>query len=190
MADTVFKCSRCGYATDTLYSFKRHLSKKKECPPKLCDISRQELKKRIMQKITIRNFGKENIEFIKKDVLKTYVQDPLRGLQDIIRMIYFNKYHEENRTIRTITSNEDEAKIMVEIYVDEGWHKKEKTKIYDRIIYKVAAIMEDNIFKKDRTPEFQKFINSMNEMDNDDLLELIREEVDDTIISAENDLTK
>jgi hypothetical protein len=58
------------------------------------------------------------------------------------------------------------------------------------MIYRAQAILEYNVPKKIWTNEFKKFLNSMEEMDNDDLLELIREEIDDTIIIAEKELSK
>jgi hypothetical protein len=183
MEKTVFKCSRCGYENDILSAFKRHLARKTECKPKQDDIPEQ--RKKVVRKQKLRNFGSENIDFIKKEFLKQYIQDPLKGIQEIIKLIYFNQEHDENRSVRT-TNDEN----VVEIYKDEAWHRMDKDYIYNKMIYFAAAILEYNVYKKDQTPEFQKFINSMGEMDNDDLLDLIREEVDGTIADAERHLSK
>jgi hypothetical protein len=46
-----------------------------------------------------------------------------------------------------------------------------------------CGIMDSNIPKKYWTDEFKNFIKSMDNIDNDDILDLIREELDNTIIN-------
>lgn len=139
------------------------------------------------RKRRLRNFGDENhdILHIKESLKKEgFVTDPLRGLQEIIKLIYFNPEHPENYVIRSVPDEQS----LVEIHIDDVWVKRHKKYIYDKMIYLAYGIMEYNVSKKSWTEEFKNFITSMGEMDNDDILELIREEVDDTFINAETNL--
>ena len=137
--------------------------------------------KRKRKRRKLRNFGDEYMDYIKRDALQEFVSDPLKGIQEIIRMVYFNPDREENYTIRSIA---DESGV-VEVHIDEAWVRKNKRYIYDKMIYLATAIMEYNIAKKSWTPEFTNFITDMGELENDNILELIREEVDDTVATAE-----
>jgi hypothetical protein len=185
---TVFKCSRCGYENTEFQAFKKHLSRKTECKPKVSDIAFDEVKKQFdhLKRKKMRDFGDENTDAIVKDKLKEYVEDPLRGVQQVIRDLYFTKGFTENHTIRL----PPEDPRCIEVHIDNAWIKRDKKKTYDKMIYRAQAILEYNVPKKIWTNEFKKFLNSMEEMDNDDLLELIREEIDDTIINAEKELSK
>lgn len=131
----------------------------------------------------VRNFGDECRDYMKRESYKEYVEDPLKGIQEIIKEIYFNEEHEENATVRSIAGDSD----AIEIHFEDGWVKRSKTRIYDKMIYRAAEILENCINKKLWTPEFLNFISGMGEIENEDLLELIREEVDNTILHAENE---
>lgn len=215
---TLFKCSRCGYENESLTSFKKHLTRKTECKPKKSDISlddvREQYKHLLAEPINIsqpvkmehtstpssspiqekrrkktrklRNFGDETRDYLKRDSYKEFLVDPLKGIQEIIMEIYFNDAHEENSTVRSVEDDSD----TIEIHFEDGWVKRPKIRIYDKMIYRAAEILENCISKKLWTPEFKNFITGMGEIDNDDLLELIREEVDNTILRAENELVK
>lgn len=201
MSETIFKCSRCGYKNDNLTLFKQHLTKRKtECRPKESDISIEDVKKQYKdilgkdkepkekkerkerkRKLRVRNFGNENLDYFTKPGIIPHVKDPLKGIQDIIRDIYFHKEHEENHTVRTIDSNTEQ----IEIYTEDGWLKTKNVKrVFTKMIYKASDIMEYNIPKKHWTDEFRNFIEGMNDLDNDELLALIIEEVGDTVLSC------
>lgn len=128
----------------------------------------------------LRSFGDEQKDFIKKESLLEHISDPLKGIQMVIKDIYFNKDHEENHTIKLLSDHKD----VVEIHLDEGWVRKNKKRVFDKMIYLASDILEYNIPKKHWTGEFKNFIYSMGEVDNEDLLALIREELEDTIIKA------
>jgi hypothetical protein len=134
----------------------------------------------------LRNFGDECREYIKKENLKDYIQDPLKGIQDIIKMIYFNEEHPENHVVRSVINEPS----YIQIHREDTWLKRPKKYIYDKMIYFAYGIMEYNINKKSWTDEFKNFIVSMGEMDNDDLLELIRDEVDETVCNSEKQLAE
>lgn len=195
MSETIFKCSRCGYESPNLTLFKLHLTKRKtECQPKESDMSVEDVRnqyKDILEKLQrkerkekkkkLRIFGNENLDYFTKSGIISYVQDPLKGIQDIIRDIYFHKDHEENHTIRTIDSNADN----IEIFTEDGWLRiKNVKRVFTKMIYKASDIMEYNIPKKCWTDEFRNFIEGMGDLDNDDLLSLIIEETGDNVINA------
>lgn len=207
MSNTVFRCSRCGYENEALYAFKKHLARKTECKPKISDIKFEEVKQQYQHLLTIpmerkpespnaaekrkrkrrktRSFGDENMNYIKRETLQEFVSDPLKGIQEIITMVYFNPDREENYTVRSIENEPG----VIEVHIDDAWVRKSKRYIFDKMIYLATAIMEYNVAKKNWTPEFTNFITDMGELDNDNMLELIREEVDDTVTNAEKTRT-
>lgn len=189
---TVFTCSRCGYQTDKIFMFKVHLSRKTVCKPRLSDISfdaiKQEYafllrpgspgKKTYRRRKRMRSFGDEKRDHIKRDMLKDCVRDPLSGVQTVIQYIYCNEEHDENHNIRLIQDDEHN----VEILINDVWVRRSKIQVYDKIIYMACDILEYNIAKKYWTTEFRNFVTGMGEMDNDNVLELIREEVESTLL--------
>jgi hypothetical protein len=198
MSETIFKCSRCGYDSPNLTLFKQHLTKRKtECQPKESNMSiedvrkqykdilekreRREKKDRKERKKKLRNFGNENLDYFTKSGIIQYVQDPLKGIQEIIRDIYFHKDHEENHVVRTIDDNADN----IEIFTEDGWLRiKNVKRVFTKMIYKASDIMEYNIPKKNWTDEFHNFIEGMGDLSNDELLDLIIEETTDNVVNA------
>ena len=134
--------------------------------------------------VVLRTFGDEQRDYLRKETLKEHIHDPLKGIQAIIKDIYFNPDHEENHTIRLHETEPD----LVEVHVGSNWIRTLKTRAYDKMIYRAADILENSTVKINRTEEFQNFIVSMGEWENDELLHLIREEVDDTVCTSENEL--
>lgn len=187
---TSFTCSRCGYNSDKISTFKLHLSRKTDCKPQLSDIAFDVVKEqyasilrpsspgRRRRRKKLRPFGAEKRDHIKREMLKACVADPLKGVQTIIRMIFCNDDYDENKNIRLLKEDENN----VEIYMGDVWSRKSKEQVFDKLIYMACDILEYNVPKKHWTPEFANFVNGMGEMDNDDLLELIREEVDTTFL--------
>ncbi len=187
---TSFTCSRCGYKSDKISTFKVHLSRKTDCKPELSDIAFDAVKQqyaaifrpsspgRRRRRKKLRPFGAEKRDHIKRDMLKDCVADPLRGVQTIIGMIYCNDDYDENKNIRLLKDDENN----VEVYMGDVWSRKSKRQVFDKLIYMACDILEYNVPKKYWTTEFTNFVNGMGEMDNDDLLELIREEVDTTFL--------
>jgi len=201
MAETIFKCSRCGYENNSLRGFKQHLERKRECKPKESDIPLSDVKLQYQgifqnrvespsaekkRKKKHRFFGHENLDYISKPNIVQHVSNPLKGIQDIIKDVYFNKDHEENNTIRTIDGDDDN----VEVFTEDGWIKAVQKKVFTKMIYRASDIMEYNVAKKHWNAEFSNFIDSMGEMDNDELLVLILEEVGNTVVNAEKELYK
>ncbi len=194
--ETVFKCSRCGYQADKICAFKGHLSRKTDCKPKLSDISFDAVKEQYAALIPVKRtaptqprrrrlrlFGHERRDYIKREFLKDCVSDPLKGVQTVISQIFFNEEHDENHNVRYLANDPD----YMEIYKEENtWVKRNKQQIYDKMIYMACDILEYNIPKKYWTTEFANFVSGMGGMDNDDLLELIREEVESTVIEHYN----
>lgn len=190
---TSFTCSRCGYKSDKISTFKLHLSRKTDCKPQLSDIAFDAIKEqyasilrpnspgRRRRRRKLRPFGAEKRDHIKRDMLKDCVADPLQGVQTIIRMIYCNDDYDENKNIRLLKEDENN----VEVYMGDMWSRKSKRQVFDKLIYMACDILEYNVPKKYWTTEFTNFVNGMGEMDNDDLLELIREEVETTFLQQQ-----
>jgi hypothetical protein len=206
---TSFVCKRCGYKCETFTIFKRHLERKNECEPKESNMSLEEVRNQYMQtsmhanlphpkeekgevvpegknermhtpekrrKKKIRNFGDENRDYLKKEYLKQFVENPLKGIQEIIECTHFNIHHEENHNVR-LTNDEK----VIQVFKDNSWLKFNKDYVLDKMIYTACSILEYNIPRKYWTGPFTEFISSMGNVDNDDLIETIREEVEDTV---------
>ena len=193
MSKTVFKCSRCGYESSAFSQFKTHLQRKRECQPNQSDIPLKDIKQQYQEMIEKhsekkrrRTFGQENLDYIEKTHLIEYVGDPLSGIQEIIQEIYFNKGREENHTVRMINGDTS----CVEIYTEDGWMKANQKKVFSKMIYRASDIMEYNIPKKHWNSEFKHFIEGMGELDNEELLVLILEEVENTVLNAEKEYNK
>jgi hypothetical protein len=128
------------------------------------------------RKKQLRSFGQENRDYIKRDFLKeNCLADPLKGLQSIIVELYFNPKHKENHNIRPIAMDN-----FMEVYQNGTWTKMPKTRIYNKMIYMSCDILEYNIPRKYWSDKFEKFLFDMNDLNNDRLLEFIREELDET----------
>lgn len=141
-------------------------------------------KRRKMKKLRI--FGNENLDYISKSDIIAYVNDPLKGIQEIIKLIYFHKDHSENHTVRLI-ENDNNA---VEIHIEDGWTKARMKKVFTKLLFKASDILEYGIPKKYFSPEFRNFIESMGEFDNDDLITLITDEVFDTVQNCMKELAE
>lgn len=182
---SVFRCSRCGYDTDNMASFRSHISKKVECQPRLSNVSLKDVKAsygitaRGGRKKQLRPFGQENRDYIRRDFLKeNCVADPLKGVQTVIIELYFNPSHAENHNIRRAREDPDST---IEVYNGETWVRRPKTQVYNKMIYMACDMLEYNIPRKYWSEEFEKFLYGMNDLNNDVLLEFIREEIDETI---------
>lgn len=195
---TVFKCSRCGYNADKMSAFRGHLSRKTDCKPMLSDIPFQHVKEQYASVIVpkrrrhrLRPFGSERRDYIRREFLKDCVSDPLKGVQTVITQIFFNEDHDENHNVRYLSDDPGHIEVYKQDGDDEGvWIKCRKTSIYDKMIYMACDILEYNIPKKYWTTEFTNFVVGMGDMDNDDLLELIREEVESTILQHVSKMQK
>lgn len=141
-------------------------------------------KRRKIKKLRI--FGNESLDYISKSDIIAYVNDPLKGIQDIIKMIYFHKDHPENHTVRLIDGDEH----AVEIHTEDGWTKARMKRVFTKLVYKAADLQEYNIGKKYWTTEYKNFIESMGEFDNDDLITLITDEVFDTVQNCMKELAE
>jgi hypothetical protein len=129
------------------------------------------------RKKLLRPFGQEKRDYIKRDFLKEKcVNDPLKGLQNVITELYFSPNHNENHNIR-----QSENENSIEVYNGETWVRRPKIQIYNKMIYMACDMLEYNIPRKYWTEEFEKFLYGMNDLNNDELLEFIREEIDETI---------
>lgn len=149
---------------------------------KTCDRTDTPERKR-KSKRTLRIFGNENLDYLSKATIIKYINDPLKGIQDIIKLIYFDKEHGENHTVKWITTTDD-VKSQVEIYTEDGWTRARTKRVFTKMIYRASDILEYNIPKKHWTNEFRNFIEGMGELDNDELLSLIIEETGDTVVKS------
>ena len=95
----------------------------------------------------------------------------------MIREIYRDADLEENHNYRFVNGRPD----LVEAWNGEKWVRTSKNYLYDKMIYMACGILEYNIAVKYWTDEFREFLRGMGGIDNDELLEMMREEVEITL---------
>jgi uncharacterized C2H2 Zn-finger protein len=134
----------------------------------------------------LRIFGNENLDYISKSDIIAYVNDPLKGIQEIIKLIYFHKDHPENHTVRLIEGDEH----AVEVNTEDGWTKAKIKRVFTKMLYKAADILEYNVPKKYFSTEFRNFIESMGDFDNEELEILIIEELGDNVLKCMKELAE
>lgn len=193
---SVFRCSRCGYDTDNMAVLQNHLCKIEKCPAQTVrrttnaqggGAGATSSSARGGRKKQLRPFGQENRDYIRRDFLKqNCVSDPLKGVQTVVKELYFHPGHAENHNIRRAGSENnndgaDEADGVIEVYNGDAWVRRPKTQVYNKMIYMACDMLEYNIPRKYWSDEFEKFLHGMNDLNNDVLLEFIREEIDETI---------
>lgn len=89
-----------------------------------------ELKKLNKPVIILREFGKENLEHITYDLIKSCITFGKYCINKVIDDIYFNKEHPENFNIRIRNIQFK----LVEIYTSEGWKVDSMEKCIDRMM--------------------------------------------------------
>ena len=56
-------------------------------------------------------FGKENMEMVTDEIKKEMIKGPFKMMPKLLEMIYFNKDHPENHTMKLVNKNKDVMKI-------------------------------------------------------------------------------
>ena len=80
--------------------------------------------------IQLNIFGKEDLSMLTENVKKELIKGPFKMMPKIMEMIYFNKDHPENHTMKLVNKKE---KIM-KIHDKEGWKYVDKDETIDYIL--------------------------------------------------------
>jgi len=104
--------------------------------------------------ITVNTFGNEELDYITNDeaALLKAIRSGQMGLQDIIKRIYFDQEHPENRTVQL----PNVAKGICTVWDGENWqYKSSETVTYD-MMYRAAAPLHFQYIKhNERHPTFE-----------------------------------
>jgi hypothetical protein len=90
--------------------------------------------------IQINNYGKEDISYLKSDVLTDYCKTPMTAIQKIVRDIYFHEKHPENHTVR-ITNKQLH---LAQVFRDGMWQYNEKNGVVDNLIDRGYAVLSNH----------------------------------------------
>lgn len=80
--------------------------------------------------IQLNVFGKEDLSMITENVKQELIKGPFKMMPKLMEMIYFNKDHPENHTLKLVNKKE---KIM-KIHDKEGWKYVDKNETIDYIL--------------------------------------------------------
>ena len=158
----IFTCEFCEKTFSRNDNLQRHLKNRcksrndeeteiEKLKRKIEELSKtnENLEKRSTSTININNniqlnpFGKENLEYIKEELLKNAIKVPHFGLPNLIRLIHFNKDHPENMNVK----QRNKKKPMVDVYNGKEWITMDKNDTIHNMVASKKELM-DNYFDK------------------------------------------
>ena len=129
--------------------------------------------------IQLNVFGKEDLSMLTENVKQELIKGPFKMMPKLLEMIYFNKNHPENHTMKLVNKKE---KIM-KIHDKGGWKYVDKDETIEYILedknYAVDSYYDNNEqqfsdFVKKTYGRFRELFDSRNE----DLWNKIKREID------------
>ena len=94
--------------------------------------------------VQLKIFGKENLDMITDDMKKGMIKGPFKMMPKLLEMIYFNKKHPENHTMKLINKNKEVMKIRDK----NGWKLVDKKDTIDYVLedknYTIDSYFEEN----------------------------------------------
>jgi len=89
--------------------------------------------------ININNFGKENLEVLTDNILKRCIENPQRGLIDLIQHIHFNPDVMENSNVRL----KSERGRLLEVFEEDEWRLRDTDITIHNLLTSKKDIMDD-----------------------------------------------
>jgi len=100
-------------------------------------------------------FGKENMEMVTDEIKKEMIKGPFKMMPKLLEMIYFNKDHPENHTMKLVNKNKD----VMKIHDKDGWKLVDKKDTIDYVLedknYAIDSYFEEN------EADFSKFVKKI-----------------------------
>jgi hypothetical protein len=100
-------------------------------------------------------FGKENMDMVTDEIKKEMIKGPFKMMPKLLQMIYFNKDHPENHTMKLVNKNKE----VMKIYDKDGWKLVDKKDTIDYVLedknYAIDSYFEEN------EADFSKFIKKI-----------------------------
>ena len=148
------KLSKCEYCHKV---FTRMNNKNQHIREKRCHVLRNNsqiihnTQNNIQNNITINNtqnnihincYGKEDLSYITKDILKDIIKKPLSGIPKLIEMIHLNPQHPENNNIKLVNKNLP----FLDYFNGSYWKTADKSKVLGNLL-KSKAELTDKYFE-------------------------------------------
>ena len=92
--------------------------------------------------IHINCYGKEDLSYITKDILKDIIKKPLSGIPKLIEMIHLNPQHPENNNIKLVNKNLP----FLDYFNGSYWKTADKSKVLGNLL-KSKAELTDKYFE-------------------------------------------
>ena len=125
----------------------------------------------VMDKMNLREFGKEDLDHITDEVMNRVIKYPQAGILNLIREIHFNDTMPQNQNINILNKKEQ----FIEIYNGKEWKKQDKKTAIQNIITSKKDIMDDYVEEKTENNLISNFIKDNYENFSEMLDNYIRE---------------
>jgi hypothetical protein len=125
----------------------------------------------VMDKINLREFGKEDLDHITDEVMNKAIKYPQAGILNLIREIHFNDTMPQNQNINMLNKKEQ----FIEIFNGKEWKKQDKKTAIQNIITSKKDIMDDYVEEKTEKNLISNFIKDNYENFSEMLDNYIRE---------------
>jgi hypothetical protein len=125
----------------------------------------------VMDKINLREFGKEDLDHITDEIMNRAIKYPQTGILNLIREIHFNDTMPQNQNINILNKKEQ----FIEIYNGKEWKKQDKKTAIQNIITSKKDIMDDYVEEKTEKNLISNFIKDNYENFSEMLDNYIRE---------------
>ena len=125
----------------------------------------------VMDKINLREFGKEDLDHITDEVMNKAIKYPQAGILNLIREIHFNDTMPQNQNINILNKKEQ----FIEIFNGKEWKKQDKKTAIQNIITSKKDIMDDYVEEKTEKNLISNFIKDNYENFSEMLDNYIRE---------------
>lgn len=109
--------------------------------------------------IYINDYGKEDLSYITKDMLKQLIQQPNKSIEEFTRMVHFHQNHPENVNVLIFSKRSNE----IAVFRDGRWHLKKKDNFLDGFIgdkfdqlYDIFDVHKDQI-DNEKIEKFEKY---------------------------------
>ena len=129
---------------------------------------------RVCSDTKINPFGKENLEFLTDDFMKSIIIEPEEGIIRLIQKVHFNKDQPENQNIQIKNKKEP----YIDVFNGKSWEKQDKKTAIQNIIITKKDIMDGFIDENEETTIINQFVKENYEIFSDMLNDYVRQSLD------------
>lgn len=127
------------------------------CKPTTVNVYNQQINN---YNIKINNYGKENLEYLTQDFVRSLFALPYSSVPNLLKHIHFHPDHPENHTVQIPNKKQN----LILVHKNGGWVYRQKQEIIEDMVDKGYNLMDDYLedkylivrdLKKQRFIEFQ-----------------------------------